>query len=148
MPLCSWLTKVYQEKAKEDKDQYNKETKIYWEKLRMARITSDAVPLKQQVPGLDVDIVEVGTDTDNVVGDSPFNESTFQNSNSEDFKQTEASLVSGAAGESSKENLDTKGPVGSNSPAKNTGDKAEKREGRKVDAGTEAAKADGSEQVS
>lgn len=134
--------KAYQEKAKEDKDGYNKETKIYQEKLRMAQITSDAVPLKQQLPGLDVEIVEVDTDSDDGEGDSPFSESTFRRSNSEDFKETEASLVSGAAGESSKESMDTKGPVGLKSAAENTGDNAEKGKGRKVDEGTEAASAD------
>lgn len=125
-----------------DKERYKAEMENYREKQRMGQVISDAVPLQQRLPGPDVEMVEAGTGTEEVEGDSPqspCNESSSGKSDSEDLKDTEASSASGAAGESSNENMGTEGPPGPMNVAENTGEKVKKGQGGKVEQGPEAA---------
>ncbi|PKI75063.1 high mobility group B protein 15 [Punica granatum] len=137
---------VYQEKAMKDKERYKAEMENYRERLRLGQVISDAVPLQQRLPELDVEMAEADTGTEEAEEESPhtpYNESSTGKSNSEEFKEAEASLVSGAAGESSNENMDTEGPAGPKSASQNPEDKVEKGKVGNVDVGPEAANAEG-----
>lgn len=50
---------VYQDKAIKDKERYRMEMEDYRERLRENQVISDAVPIQQRFPDLDVDMVEV-----------------------------------------------------------------------------------------
>ncbi|GMH20294.1 hypothetical protein Nepgr_022135 [Nepenthes gracilis] len=48
---------VYQEKAMKDKERYRIEMEDYRERLRSSQVISDAVPIRQRLPGLDAELV-------------------------------------------------------------------------------------------
>ncbi|KAI3408427.1 uncharacterized protein J3R85_020263 [Psidium guajava] len=110
---------VYQDKALKDKERYKMEMESYRERLRMGQVVSDAVPLQQRLPVLDVDMADADADVDanpeeTEEGNSPQTQdnesSTDKSFSEEDDKETEkeldveASLVSAVVVESS--NLD------------------------------------------
>ncbi|GAB4844087.1 High mobility group B protein 15 [Ancistrocladus abbreviatus] len=77
---------VYQEKALKDKERYRIEMEDYRERLRSGRVISDAVPIQQRPPGMDVDMVEVDVkdETGRDSTESPENESDSSVSETED----------------------------------------------------------------
>ncbi|XP_056177060.1 high mobility group B protein 15 isoform X3 [Syzygium oleosum] len=90
---------VYQDKALKDKERYKMEMESYRERLRMGQVVSDAVPLQQRLPELDVDMVDADADAnpeETEEGNSPQtqdNESSSDKSFSEeDDKDTEKEL--------------------------------------------------------
>ncbi|KAF8014274.1 hypothetical protein BT93_H0188 [Corymbia citriodora subsp. variegata] len=104
---------VYQDKALKDKERYKMEMESYRERLRMGQVVSDAVPLQQRPPELDVDMVDADANPEETEeGNSPQTQdnesSTDKSFSEEDDKDTEkeldASPVSVAVLESS--NLD------------------------------------------
>ncbi|KAK9288775.1 hypothetical protein L1049_017239 [Liquidambar formosana] len=85
---------VYQEKAMKDKERYRIEMEDYRERLRAGQIISDAVPIQQRLPELDVNMMEADAKIE-TGGDSPQtpgNESSSGKSDSEDNKTTEKDL--------------------------------------------------------
>nr|KJB30111.1 hypothetical protein B456_005G130200 [Gossypium raimondii] len=60
---------VYQEKALEDKERYRVEMEDYREKLRTGQVLGNALPLPQQLPGMDVGMAEADMKLDETEGD-------------------------------------------------------------------------------
>ncbi|KAI9196137.1 hypothetical protein LWI28_021312 [Acer negundo] len=78
---------VYQEKALQDKERYRIEMEDYKERQRTGQVVSDAVPLRQQLPEPDVNMVEADIKPDEAGADSPQtpdNESNSDGSDCED----------------------------------------------------------------
>ncbi|KAK0608865.1 hypothetical protein LWI29_037177 [Acer saccharum] len=78
---------VYQEKALEDKERYRIELEDYKERQKTGQLVSDAVPLRQQLPEPDVNMVEADIKLDEAGADSPQtpdNESNSDGSDCED----------------------------------------------------------------
>ncbi|KAK3187866.1 hypothetical protein Dsin_027427 [Dipteronia sinensis] len=78
---------VYQEKALKDKERYRIEMEDYKERQRTGQVVSDAVPLRQQLPEPDVNMVEADIKLDEAGADSPEtpdNESNSDGSDCED----------------------------------------------------------------
>lgn len=91
--------KVYQDKALKDKERYKMEMESYRERLRMGQVVSDAVPLQQRLPELDVDMVDADADAnpeETEEGNSPQTQDNESSSNKsfseEDDKDTEKEL--------------------------------------------------------
>ncbi|XWS13426.1 hypothetical protein CRYUN_Cryun36dG0036400 [Craigia yunnanensis] len=107
---------VYQEKALKDKERYRIEMEDYRERLRTGQVISDAVPLQQRLPELDVDMAEADMKLeDTEAGDSPQipeNDSSSGGSDFEDDKTAnkdldmEESPVAGVGGESMNVDVD------------------------------------------
>lgn len=88
---------VYQDKALKDKERYKMEMESYRERLRMGQVVSDAVPLQQRLPELDVDMADVDANPEETEeGNSPQTQdnesSTDKSFSEEDDKDTEKEL--------------------------------------------------------
>lgn len=93
MDICD--LQVYQEKALKDKERYRIEMEEYRERLRTGQVISDAIPLQQRHPEVDVDMAEADIKLDETGGDSPQtpeNDSSSGGSEYEDDKTTEKDM--------------------------------------------------------
>ncbi|PPD67522.1 hypothetical protein GOBAR_DD35602 [Gossypium barbadense] len=87
---------VYQEKALEDKERYRVEMEDYREKLRTGQVLGNALPLPQQLPGMDVGMAEADMKLDETEGgespQTPENDSSSDGSDFEDDKTADKGL--------------------------------------------------------
>ncbi|TXG72582.1 hypothetical protein EZV62_001161 [Acer yangbiense] len=81
---------VYQEKALEDKERYRIELEDYKERQRTGQLVSDAVPLRQQLPEPDVNMVEADIKLDEAGADSPQTPDNESNSDGSDCENETA----------------------------------------------------------
>ncbi|MBA0855649.1 hypothetical protein Goshw_016819 [Gossypium schwendimanii] len=93
--LLSYI-QVYQEKALEDKERYRVEMEDYREKLRTGQVLGNALPLPQQLPGMDVGMAEADMKLDETEGgespQTPENDSSSDGSDFEDDKTADKGL--------------------------------------------------------
>ncbi|KAL1807174.1 hypothetical protein ACET3Z_030242 [Daucus carota] len=62
---------VYQEKAVRDKERYRIEMDDYRERLRTGQVVSDVLPIQQQAPEIDINMIDGDENIENECGDSP-----------------------------------------------------------------------------
>ncbi|XP_044479338.1 high mobility group B protein 15-like [Mangifera indica] len=81
---------IYQEKAVKDKERYRIEMEDYRERLRTGQVISDAIPLRQRLPGQEADLIEAETKPDKIEDSpqTPENDSISVESDFEDDKAT------------------------------------------------------------
>ncbi|KMT14857.1 hypothetical protein BVRB_3g065800 [Beta vulgaris subsp. vulgaris] len=81
---------VYQEKAKKDKERYQMEMEDYKERQKVNQVISDAIPIQQRFPDVDVEMMEVNAKkegTERNAPETPDNES--DSSKSEESEEDE-----------------------------------------------------------
>lgn len=93
------IVKVYQQKALEDKERYKTEMESYRERMKSGQVVSDAVPLQQRLPELDLDKTDEmeGVNSPVTLEDESGSDESDAEDDREDSDPEEASPGSGGA---------------------------------------------------
>lgn len=65
------MCQVYQEKAVRDKERYRIEMDDYRKRLKTGQVVNDVLPIQQQPPGIDINMIDGDENIDTECGDFP-----------------------------------------------------------------------------